>query len=791
MEMQALLFVALGGQLLTETGPVTLPEAQSLVKMEVHRHINTDAEAAKKIPLRLLELKQAGMLKREYLGSIVQDLVRQHYTASSCKLLPLPEAIFNDRYGNISQRDLLRIFYPLHTDQQEDGWSCGFRSDFSVAALRKALQTSAVVLSHEDLGHACRELREKAPGLKQSIEYIILRSKLDAVVSLLRSSEKGITEGLEILRKEAADCIKVLLQIQPDYFILKVAREFLRENSPLIFDAISLLGKATNKEVKAFSSELVNLLVRRLQDDNARLVRVNDIVVQIFSMIEPLVNANSDFDLKQFVSWAVDITKHRAEILALALKSGHVGVRRQVEALCKINEPLKLLFEELETELCAVDLNGLDLHVIRGHLDNYAQPSLQAFQNNLCEADSVLKATCRVLERATCPKFRAALALFNTAEPVNDEIITLLRASTHPRKGLALTCIDEKEHMKIQSCIVALKALLYKYRRDNVEQIIAQLSQVKDVQQVKRAIELLGGKKDSEEGEDPELNKTLHEAKQLLEEVDRQKIVGALKILEPTCCFERTKPHADVMRKLCEELEEIKDSSISVAIMFLKHAQTQQEALKAVALIENGNASNKKDALALLHSDHTAGAAWSVSDDCVLAAESIRTLKMYMPAEGALATAENLKCLAGMPVLGLPRENVHILGDFLKRGLLFDFSDPILDSGISDAERTELEKCTSREQQSALVEDAIKKHFREHYIEKGPVSGAHYFICNITRPAEHWIVVAVVKFAHKKPILVVLDSKNYAIQPKNSVGSVGADTVIAFLYNRFIRPFNV
>ncbi len=789
MDFQAMLAIAFSGQLLTETSPIQLAEAHTWVKAEVQKYV-TDADLIKKVPLRLLKLKQLGKLNRECLASITQNIIQEHFMAPSCKCLPLPETIVSDRYANVSPSGLLRVFNLLHADQQGDGWSCGFRAVFSAAALHKVLTSGSRVLSHEDIGRICRDFRERVPGLNHSIDYIALRSKLDAVITLVRKDQKDIDEALKMLGKDTPDCMKVLLQLQPDYFILKAACQFLQEHSPPVLDAVALLGKATGVEAKALSAELVQLLVNQLQQDSSRLRHFTEVTDRIFSLAKSLVDQSSDFDLKRFVSWSEKSDVHKAEMVALALKSGHVGVRRQVEALCATNRQLKSLFDELAAVLYGLDLQGLDLGAMRARLDTLTKPSLQRVLHNLCVLDSRLTSTCTMVrESSLCPKLRSAIALFNTPEPFNDEIIALLRASKHPSIGSALLCIDEAEHSKIQGCIRALKALLYKYRRDNVDQIIADLRQVKD-DQVKRAIELLGGKRGKGEGEDTELDKTLHDAKQLLEEVDRQKLVRALKILEPTCIFEQTHSDVRAIQKLIEELRLVKDPSIAQAIHVLKYAHTHSDALKAVSMIERGDVVAQKDARALLQSDHTAGAAWRVQDDCVLAAECIRSLQASIAAEGELATAEHLIRLAGMPALGLPHENVHILGDFLGRGLLFDFSDAILDSGISDAERTALEKCKSREQQSALVEDAIKKHLQENYLEKASVNGAHYFICNIKRPSEHWIVAATVKFAHKKPILVILDSMNYPIQSDTISNGVGTDAVVAFLFNKFIRPFN-
>ena len=788
MDVQALLVVAFGGQLLTETSPVTLPDAQVWVKSEVQNHMRIDAEAAKRMPLWLLELKQAGMLKREYLPSIVQDVVRRHYVAASCKLLPLPESIFNDRYGNLSQRDLLRVFYLLHGDEQPDGWSCGFRSDFSAAALHKELQSGSLVLSHENIGQTCHDLREKTPGLKESIEYIILRSKLDQVVSILKRDTFTLDLALDLLRKDKPDFKEVLLKIQADYFIRKVALDFLSETPPRLCDAIALLGKAYCKEVRDFSDELVHLLVEKLEEQNDLRDRVSTLILSILQeashyKLPPHPQKDSDFNC--FIAWGENLVEHRAQFVAIALQSGHSGVRKCIETkVCKNRPLLKKCFEELELALREVDLSKLAASKVedcRSRLRKYVKSSIQKVQDELCEEDPRLKKICEILDRSMCPQLKSAIALFNSSDSANDEVVALLRRSAHPQIAPALLCL--KEHSEIQECISEIAQLLQIYEKENIARIIADLSKV-NAPQATKVIELLGiSKKD---GEDSQFEHTMRMARHLLMEADRQKISEAFLTLEPQYPkFDPVTYTEAVVKKIDEDLEKSKDPSIMNAINLLEVSCTQKDAQGAEALIEKGDMAAKKDALALLRSDHTAGVAWCVLDDCKMAADCIDAIKVTLPAENKYADPDHLIRLATMPALGLPPENVHILGDFKQKGnLLFDFSDAIL----SDAQQGDLQACMTEEEQSKMVEDAIRTHFKKNYLDNDAVCGAHYFVCNITR--SHWILVALVKLPRKKPILVILDSKNFTIQSNNSSNSVGTDTVIAFLYNRFIRPFN-
>jgi hypothetical protein len=155
---------------------------------------------------------------------------------------------------------------------------------------------------------------------------------------------------------------------------------------------------------------------------------------------------------------------------------------------------------------------------------------------------------------------------------------------------------------------------------------------------------------------------------------------------------------------------------------------------------------------------------------------------------GIYADPDHLLKCAKMKVLGLASDHVHILGDFKRKGLLLDLADGI-SLGVSDDERAHIESCESDEEKSKRVVEAIKKQFKEQYLDKD-VTGAHHFYCNIQYPSDHWIMVSLVKFKGKKPILVLLDSMNYQIVNRPDSSLVGTDTVLSFLYNSFIRPFN-
>ncbi len=155
-------------------------------------------------------------------------------------------------------------------------------------------------------------------------------------------------------------------------------------------------------------------------------------------------------------------------------------------------------------------------------------------------------------------------------------------------------------------------------------------------------------------------------------------------------------------------------------------------------------------------------------------------------AEGTHALGEHLAILAGMPLLNLPQDNVHIVGDFHRGmhivggapGIYFDPSDAIL-SGLGHVLGS-----VDPAVLQGIIEQAISEHFLNNYVRLNR-SGAHHFICHMLAPTRHWILISVVKLRNKQPFLIVLDSYNHAINTSSD-----AATLIPFFYEKFIRPYN-
>lgn len=779
MDIAAILAYACSTQLAGE--PISSPAAEARLKTEVVRHV-TDPDVHKKIPLLLLRLRQQKTPTVELVDLMAQRIVRQHYAQSTSKILPFNDPIVHPSYGSVSLRDGYRVFQVLHGDFQDDGWSCGLRSDLTAAGFQSSIQSGKLLLSDEEIGEQCKAMRLACGGLKGSIEYIILRSKLDAVCSLLKAEQSNIDSTLELLGGPDPNIYKVFLSIHPDYFIQRQSLVFLR-NPPHIFHAVALLGKAYRKEVKAVGDELVDLLLEEYMRQKGSFVDIDRMIDQLCVHVP-----QGDADLKSLHIWARDKERYRSCILALCLASGPVAMRKRLLAISQSVPPLMLSIEALKQEFMSLDAALLDsakIDACREGLRKSISQLVTRMLEKLWSFNPSLRALKEAIERSDCPFVASAMALFPSSDPVNDDIIGLLKKSTKPEVAHALMHIGETQHAKIHECVGGINALLEIFLKDNLVDILNTLRTVQ-APQVQRAIELLSGKEDR----DPQLEKILRQARLLLLEADTQKLREALRIIDPQYPdLSVGVIDAHVLHDLQTELNKLKDPLVGQCIELLNKASTQQEALGAVPLLEKITRGAVKEARALLESDHTV-ADWNVGNEYPLARERIAGIKNTLPQVGEYADPDHLIKLSGMPALGLSADHVHILGDFTQQGqLLFNLSDGICAQTLTDFQRNQLEACEGPEAVSRRVEEAIREHFKTHYVDPHK-TGVHHFICNIKRPCLHWIYIGLVKLSGKKPILVVLDSKNFPISVDVQSPLVGTDTMVAFLYNRFIRPFD-
>ena len=158
--------------------------------------------------------------------------------------------------------------------------------------------------------------------------------------------------------------------------------------------------------------------------------------------------------------------------------------------------------------------------------------------------------------------------------------------------------------------------------------------------------------------------------------------------------------------------------------------------------LEKSNHQNKDDAIALLNID------------CLKINEKIKELKLKPKRKIACAQAEalakniplNLKArsnngeqgvdadpghlmnLCNFDDLGLPPENIHIIGNSQNQGICFNLNDPILEVVQLDG--------NFDENNQERIQESIAKHFKEEYVDKN-VAGAHHFLCNLSRPSKH------------------------------------------------------
>ncbi len=771
-----MMLAALGGQLLSETDPQSLLDAQALVKDTLQQHI-ADPKLFKKAAVTLFKFGQSGSFERACCDQLIEDLVKAHYLDASSTRVPFSDGVSSMQYGYVIASDALRIFNLGHGNCHQVGWS-GARAVFNAAALQQQLQSG--LLSSRALDATCHDIYTTNPGIKRSIEYSIFRSKVNAVCSLLRRDQSKLDEAWALLNKDKPDTLKVLWHMQPDYFIRRTGLDFLR--SYHVTNAISLLGKASHVALREVSAELVKVCIGIL--DAASLEKIDKMLHDMYTAIGVQRNV-SDPDLKRFFLWKDDIKKYRSQIISLVLTGRPSSVGKQLAALCKADH-VKVCGEKLRRELAHLDaspsrfkskISDCILLVHKAVAENIVQA-----QDACCTKDDRLCVISGTINGCDCPWAKTALALFNSPDCEIDDVIDLLKKSS--KRGIleALSMINESEHERIQMSSEKLRKDLEACRRENLAGMFRELEPLTTPQVQKAKKKLREKQRDG-----LQLETTLREELQLLQDIERDRMSAVFAKLDLECPKAGQSWYKEEglflePAELQEALAKFKDPAIDEAIKVLEDAVTQEDALKALDAIRRIKI-DTKDARALLESDHTNFESWSVADDCILAGEAIQGIRKNLPEENRIANPEHLLSLVRLPNLGLPRENVHILGDFKNAGqLLFDPTDAIL------PQQADLlgEGCESDEQKSERVANAIKKHFEEQYLDKDS-AGAHHFICKVQRPFEHWVLVSLVKFAGKKPILVLRETQNCPVESHSQSFLVGSDTVLAFLYNTFMR----
>jgi hypothetical protein len=537
-------------------------------------------------------------------------------------------------------------------------------------------------------------------------------------------------------------------------------------------------------------------------DKSGVSVQLDGIITNLYAAI-PDQKGHIQSEVELFISWGKDVPSNRHKIVRFILTNmqpGMSAMARHVRALCHSVPRMKDFCEQVKKELAQLE-KGLDSNSIDGcrkQLDDTACMKFTSAQNQICNIDQRMGAICRAIDSCVCPKITVALSLFHSgADFDNDDIVDFLKRSQKDDINDALAHINEDEHTKIQTCIAKLTGLLALLDRvgDGLNKIRDDLNNELEmaqsfVQEMQADVRSLRSRLSDPTIGEPNLvsnlDTALREARDLLQKADSQRIIEAFRILQPEYPEQGSSSHDSIVA-VSRLLAQLKDPSVKTTLATLDRAKTYDEALKVVGAIEQITSIDTDDVVTLLKSDQRKEESSTRSDSTAVGA-MIAGIKRSTLKEGDLAAPDHLFKLARMPDLELPLENVHILGDFVGQGLLFDIGDGVL-FGIPSQERAQIERSETKGEQSERVVRAIRDHFKTHYLDKDE-TGAHYFICNLKRPSNHWIKVALVKIKGKKPLLTLLDSKNYPIHPDPNSEQVGTDTVLAFLYEKFLRSLS-
>lgn len=81
------------------------------------------------------------------------------------------------------------------------------------------------------------------------------------------------------------------------------------------------------------------------------------------------------------------------------------------------------------------------------------------------------------------------------------------------------------------------------------------------------------------------------------------------------------------------------------------------------------------------------------------------------------------------------------------------------------------------------LKDYVRNQFKRLYIDTNE-RGALYFICYIKAPVDHWVLIAPVKIPDYPPLLMVLDSYNFALNDKSDTSKL-----VSFFYKECIKPY--
>ncbi len=408
-------------------------------------------------------------------------------------------------------------------------------------------------------------------------------------------------------------------------------------------------------------------------------------------------------------------------------------------------------------------------------LQNVLHPTIQKALDDLCQLDPRLRAISGLIENVDCPNLKVALALLETPHINNDDIVAMIAVSSRPQKDAALRHIADAKHPEI---VQALQHLA-QFNPEAVVRAIALLKESRDVAIVD-AVKILQNA----------IDENIKRARLRIMYADHRVLEGAVKILEATYPLSSNPLQpADRggVQRVVIALNGAGYPHVDQAFQILENDYT--DIAVACAELRRSDHPNKEDAIRILEVDclkiDQEIASLEGKPGCEIVLGRLKGLKGSIPTKRACADPGHIATFLKMPCFNLPAGNVHILGNCRGQGIFFNRDDAIPLPGVTAAMRQGLEDA----QLSVYIERAIKSHFQREYIATN-ASGAHHFICYLNRPSLHWIMVSVVKIQGKKPILVVLDSMNYTVKPAPESDRDGADDMIAFLYNKFIKPSN-
>ncbi len=269
--ISALVALAFGGQ--QENVEVVRLTLQAAWPFEVR-------EVEERLPAREM---LAGGFREDLLKAVLELELENKLTLTDCSrlvkkltlwyifptgsILSLPSRIAS-RYGNLSPKDLIDIFPIRQIFQQADGWSCGQRTVFSAAGIQ--LYFSQMTRGKDgswqfpvDIDTCLQTFFDGTanvqhnPAITEAIEYLRFRRLIRLTYQFLYENIELIEPAIEFLQEDGPKIAEAIYKLQPNYFIVRCAEMFIR-NEDLDHARLILLKDNTknNPAIKKALEEL-------------------------------------------------------------------------------------------------------------------------------------------------------------------------------------------------------------------------------------------------------------------------------------------------------------------------------------------------------------------------------------------------------------------------------------------------------------------------------------------------------------------------------------------------------